>query len=384
MAVFPCWVSYLLRTSVCPFQLVSSSFLSFKPADNVYLGSSESEWLLCCTLFGLFTRPAFGSVESEWCCNLLHFKLLWWHLLSTLQCVSGCCTLLSFRPAKDAFSWLCSLWVDAMLCYISTLLMTPLVGSPGCEWWLYLVEIQTCWQLLSLLFSWWATAVPCHISALLTTFISLPLRLWVSFMPSCVANLLICLSLVLQRVSSCHALLHLKLLDDTSSLLPRGLVLLVLHCISSLLIALVLHSLEGKWFAVACNISGLLMNSVPGSPVGEWVPCSIFKPPDDTCLLFFRKWVIGDPYSISSLLAMFVLGLSVGQWLLCLAVYQACWQCLISTLQFVSCWHGLCIIAVLMIPILGFLCIFLSTSLWVYFFSSLLQCLSVFPCLSSL
>ena len=218
---------------------------------------------------------------------------------------------------------------------------------------------------MSLLFSWWVAAVLCCISLFLITFISLPLRLWVSIMPSCLSNLLICLSLALQRVSSCYALQHLKLLDNicSCSLLFRGFVIVVPHCILTLLIVLVLHSLESKWFSIACNISGLLMIPLLDASVGEWVLCLISKPPDDTCLLFSRGSVIDVPYSILSPLSLLVFGLPVGEWLPCPLHVSSPLTIPLSIPQFVSCWHGCCIIAALMNPVLGLLCILLSTSL---------------------
>ena len=60
------------------------------------------------------------------------------------------------------------------------------------------------------------------------------------------------MSLALQKVSSWHVLLHLKVLDGTGTLFSRGLVVIVPYCILSLLIALVLHSSEGMWFVIVC------------------------------------------------------------------------------------------------------------------------------------
>ena len=51
----------------------------------------------------------------------------------TLQTVSACSALLSFKPVHNSFSWLSSLWVAAVPCYVSNLLMTLVLHSSGCE-----------------------------------------------------------------------------------------------------------------------------------------------------------------------------------------------------------------------------------------------------------
>ena len=66
-----------------------------------------------------------------------------------------------------------------------------------------------------------------------------------------------------------------------------------------------------------------------------------FKPANNAWSLLFREWVAAVPCCISCLLTMFVLDSPVGVWLLHLAVFYACWQCLLLTLQWVSDLHAL-------------------------------------------
>ena len=58
------------------------------------------------------------------------------------------------------------------------------------------------------------------------------------------------------------------------------------------------------------------------STSGAWLH---FKPSNDTCSLLFRKLVDIVPFFYaSSLLTVLVVGSSVGEWLHCFAVFQAC------------------------------------------------------------
>ena len=95
--------------------------------------------------------------------------------------VSGCCALVCFKPADDAWPWLSSMWVAAVPWCVSSLLTMSVLGSPVCEWLLCHDVFQACWQWLSLalqdvsgccalvcfkpaddaypwLFSWWVAA----------------------------------------------------------------------------------------------------------------------------------------------------------------------------------------------------------------------------------
>ena len=74
-------------------------------------------------------------------------------------------------------------------------------------------------------------------------------------------------------------------------------------------------------------------------PVSSRCALLCFKAADDACPLLSRMWVAAVPYCVSGLLMMPVLCSPESEWLLCLAVFQACWWCLSSTLQFVSALH---------------------------------------------
>ena len=149
--------------------------------------------------------------------------------------MGGYHALLCFKPTEEAYPWLFRKWVAAIDCCISSLLTMPVLGSLECEWLLYFAMFQACWKSLSL---------------------------------------------ALQPVSGCCALLCFKLADTSCSWLTR------------------------KWVAaVHCCDSSLLTIPILGSPVCEW--------------------------------------------LLCLALFQACWEYLFLALQPVSgCCAFLCLKAV--------------------------------------
>ena len=71
-----------------------------------------------------------------------------------------------------------------------------------------------------------------------------------------------------------------------------------------------------------------------------WVPAHIYAFQADwtdyTGALLSSMWVTAVPHCVLSLLIMPVLGSSECEWLLCLTVFQACWQCLFFALQDVS------------------------------------------------
>ena len=164
------------------------------------------------------------------------------------------------------------MWVAVVPCCISGLLTMPVLGSPGCEWLWCLAMFLACWQCCPWLFREWVAVVPCCFSSLLT----MPILgssgsewLW------CLVVFLACwqcLSLTLQPVSSCDALLALLCLQPADN--------------------------AGTWLS-------------------SW-------------------WVAVVPCYVSSLLTISVLGSSVCEWLWCLAVFLACWQCLFMALQAVS------------------------------------------------
>ena len=148
-------------------------------------------------------------------------------------------------------------WVAVVLCYNSSLLMMPILGSLVGEWlWCLAAILACCW----------------------------------------------CLSLDLQWVSGCGALLQFWPADGAYPWLSR------------------------KWVAMApyCN-SSLLMMLVLGFPGSEWLWCLAAILPCWWCL---RKWVTIVACCNSSLLMFPILGFPVGEWLWCLAAILACWSCL--------------------------------------------------------
>ena len=54
------------------------------------------------------------------------------------QDVSGCCGLMCFKPADNGCSWFLSGCVAAVAWCVSSLLTTPVLGSPESEWLLWL------------------------------------------------------------------------------------------------------------------------------------------------------------------------------------------------------------------------------------------------------
>ena len=154
----------------------------------------------------------------------------WWF---ALQYVGGCCALLCFKPADDACPLLSSMWVTAVC--VSSMLMMPVLWSPGCEWLLCLAVFQACWWCCPLLSRKWVAAVPCCVSSLL--------MMPVLCLPGCEWLLCLvvfqacwwCLSSVLQNVSGSSALLCSKPADDACPLLSSLWVATVPFCVFSLL-----------------------------------------------------------------------------------------------------------------------------------------------------
>ena len=128
--------------------------------------------------------------ESQWVVAVPHSPLSlliipFW----TLQRVSAWVALLSFKPVDNSFSWLSSLWVAAVPCYVSNLLMTLVLHSSGSEWLQCVVFILPLLRHLFLalqsvcdcsllcfkppdstyiwLTSKWVAAMPCHVLAAL-------------------------------------------------------------------------------------------------------------------------------------------------------------------------------------------------------------------------
>ena len=194
-------------------------------------------------------------------------------------------------PAHDASSWLSRLWVAALPCYISCLLHDA-------YFWLYRE---------------WVATLPCHISCLLMMPVpGSPGSAW-----------LLCLA-IFYACSWC----------------------------------LILGSSESKW--LLCHISCLLMMPLLDSLDCEWLLCLAIFHACSWCLFlalqrvsgyfalpYFmlahyawfwlsRLWVATVPCHISCLLMMPVFGSPACEWLLCLAIFHACSQCLLLALQIVS------------------------------------------------
>ena len=188
------FLGHLTRQYWCfTFQAVSgcSAFLCFKPTDDAFPWLSR-EWVAAvpCYVSSLLMKPVLHSSEGEWLQCLAVFQAYWWSLSLAIQYVSACSALLGVKPTNDACSWLSSLWVPAMPCNVSSLLMMPVIGSLVCECLQYLAVWQAYWWYLSLALQevsgcsallffkptdgtcpWvsrlWVTAVPCRVLSLL-------------------------------------------------------------------------------------------------------------------------------------------------------------------------------------------------------------------------
>ena len=137
------------------------------------LGSLVCEWLWClaailacwschpwlCRMWvavvpycnsGLLIMPLLGSSACEWLWCLAAILTYWSYLFLALQFVSGCDALLQFYPIDHACPWLSSLWVAMVHCCNYSLLIMPILGSIGCEWLWFLAAILACWSCLSL------------------------------------------------------------------------------------------------------------------------------------------------------------------------------------------------------------------------------------------
>lgn len=223
----PCCVLGQLITPTCLFRMwVAAAACYFKPTDNTccHLISLWVAALPCCAL-SLLIMSVPISTGSEWLSNLAMFQACWWHLFSSLQHVSGChsllcfkpadnsCSCLSslwvgyltslyFKPANNAHSWLCRGWVAFMPCSVSGLPMMPVLVSLDGEWLPWLAAFQT---------RWW------------------------------------CLLLAFQEVSGCYASQCFNPADDTYPCLSSLWVTTVPYCMSSLVIKPVLVSPASEW-----------------------------------------------------------------------------------------------------------------------------------------
>ena len=109
-------------------QLVSGCLLCFKTTDDACPGSFR-EWVTTSDLLSL--KP------TDYACPCLSL---------TLQHVSGCNVL----PTDHAYTWLLSLWVAAVPCCVSSLLMTTLSCFSGSEWFLFCISIILMKPVISL------------------------------------------------------------------------------------------------------------------------------------------------------------------------------------------------------------------------------------------
>ena len=157
--------------------------------------------------------------------------------------MSGFCALLCFKPNDNDHSWLCSGWVAVVPCCVSSLVTMPVLASLVCEWLLCLTVFQAWWQ---------------------------------------------CLSVTLQEVSGCCALMCFQSADNDCSLVWSLWVADLPHHILSLLIISVLGSSACEWLMSHCVLN-LLIRPVLVCPAGGWLPClTVFK----VCWWqIFRMWV---------------------------------------------------------------------------------------------
>ena len=209
-----------------------------------------------------------------------------------------CCFASSLLTIHVFASPVCE-WLLCPNCF-SSLLTIPVIGSPGCEQLLCLALFQACWQSLSL---------------------------------------------AVQEVSGCCALLCFKLANNSCPWLSSGWVAVMPCCVSSLLTIPVLGSPGGEWLLclamfLACWQSlSLALQWVSGycvllcfRPVDNpcpwlssgWVLLLCFKPVDNPCPWLSSLCVVAVSCCISRLLTIPIIGSSACEWLLCLAVFQAC------------------------------------------------------------
>ena len=94
----------------------------------------------------LLIKLTLGSAVCELLLFLAPFHVCWQSSPLALQYVSCCCLWHLFKPADQAHSWLCSLWVAAVLDTLLSLLIKPTFGSSESELLLYPVPIKACWS----------------------------------------------------------------------------------------------------------------------------------------------------------------------------------------------------------------------------------------------
>ena len=142
----------------------------FKPADNPcpWLFRKWVAAVLYC-VWSLLTISVLGSPVCEWLLCLAVFAACWQSLFLALQPVSGCCTLLCFKPTDNPCSWLSRKWVAAVPYCVSSLLTIPVLGSPACEWCCAYLCFEPTDNPCLWLSSWWVASFPCCSSIQLIT-----------------------------------------------------------------------------------------------------------------------------------------------------------------------------------------------------------------------
>ena len=175
------------------------------------------------TLSGLLTEFTLGSTGSELLLFLAPFQACWQSLPLALQPVSCCCPWHPFKPANQAYPWLCREWVAGVSDIFSSLLTTPTLGSAVCELLLSLRSFQACWSnpLLAMQYVSWLSLRPFQ---------------------ACLSSWF----LILQYVSCCCPWYHFNPTHQSHLWPCREWVAVVLSILSSLLTKLTLGSAESE------------------------------------------------------------------------------------------------------------------------------------------
>ena len=208
------------------------SFWCFRPADQAcFLLLSMCMVIMLCCILSLLTLPVLYLSVCEWVLWLAVFSVCWGCVIGSPGC--EWLLLLHLNHTNHASSWLCSLWVTFVPCCISSLLTIPVLGSPACEWLICFAVCQACWQCLSLVLQ--------QVSGCSALLCFKPtdnaclwlLRLWVADLLFYVSSYWECLSLALQDVSGCYALLCFKSANNACPWLFSKWVADITYCVSS-------------------------------------------------------------------------------------------------------------------------------------------------------
>ena len=184
--------------------------------------------------------------------------------------MSGCCVFLCFKAADNAYLCLFSLWVVFVYSCILRLLTMLFIGAGESEWWLHLAMFQAFWQCLSLTLQ--TVSSFCVLLCLMPDADACPWlsRQWVL----CLIAFQACWwfpPLTCQKVSDCCSLLCFNLADDAFPWLSSLWVATASCCALSLLLMLVLDSLESEFYATSLFKPAEIL--LFGSPEGEWLLC---------------------------------------------------------------------------------------------------------------